>query len=492
MNEPVRSRRTATRPRRWGQRLAIVALGGSLGLSACSINRATGRLQLTTVSESEEVQLGAQNDAEVVEAIGLYESEALTDMVERIGASLAAQSERPGLPWTFRVLDDPMVNAFALPGGYVYVTRGLLGHLSSEQELAAVLGHEIGHVTARHGVVQLRKSRVAAASVGMFRVIDPNLRHVGGIAANTAVLALLKHSRDDEYEADSLGVRYTERAGFEATATVGVLDLLMRVSQTEQSNSMPDWLSTHPDPGLRRDRVRSMTKGPIPGAEPEFLEQLDGMVYGEDPRDGFIVESTFVHPRKGFRIDLPSSWDAAHDGPQVLAGAEDESVFFILLPTEAESAEVALDEFFTEGSFERGEEWKGKVGGFDVATAGLSLSSSEGALMGLLAFIDYDDEVMAMMALGPAEQWEANSDTVAGCFASFRRAEPPLLQIEPMRIRVLELSNEGSLTQLYAQRPSTVELPALGLLNGIDPEQTLPAGTRVKWVEGLLPHPPGS
>ena len=124
--------------------------------TACSLNAATGRLQLTTISESEEVKLGTETDEEVVAALGLYEHEALEEMVERIGAQLAEKSERPGLPWTFRVLDEPAVNAFAVPGGYVYATRGLLVHLESEDELAAVLGHEIGHVTARHGVVQLR------------------------------------------------------------------------------------------------------------------------------------------------------------------------------------------------------------------------------------------------------------------------------------------------------------------------------------------------
>ena len=459
----------------------------SSAVGACSINRATGRLQLTTISESEEIQLGQETDAEVVAGLGLYEAEALSALVEEVGASLAAQSERPGLPWTFRVLDDPTVNAFALPGGYVYVTRGLLVHLSSQHELAAVVGHEIGHVTARHGVVQLRKSRVAAASVGVFRVIDPNLQHVGGIAAGTAVLALLKHSRDDEYEADALGLRYVGRAGFEPSATVEVFDLLMGVSKAEPSQGIPDWLSTHPDPEIRQARVKSMVSGVAPEPDAEFLDLLDGVVYGPDPRQGFIIESTFVHPDKGVRLDLPPDWEATHDGLEVLAASKDESAFLIMVPTETESADQALEDLFKADAFERGEEWKGEVGGFTVASAGLSLSTSAGAAMGLVAFIEYDDTVMAMMAIGPAENWEQHSDAVATCFASFRRAEPPLLAIEPLRIRVLELKVDATLAQLQEQRPSMVELAKLALLNGVKPDQELPAGTRVKWVEGLLP-----
>jgi len=459
----------------------------SLAASACSINRATGRLQLTTLSESQEIELGRENDAQVVAALGEVEPGELVSEVERVGAALAGQSERAGLPWTFRVLDDPTVNAFALPGGFVYVTRGLLVHLSSEHELAAVLGHEIGHVTARHGVVQLRKSRVAAASVGVFRIIDPNLRHVGGVAANTAVLALLAHSRDDEYEADALGLRYTARAGFEPAATVGVLGLLARVSRVGDDERIPDWLSTHPDPELRRSRVRAAAPGEVPGPEPAFLRRLDGVVYGDDPRDGFLVRSTFAHPRRGFAVDLPVGWSAAHEGPLVQASSDDDEVFLVVLPTEAESASAALEGFFTEDGFERGESWEGEVGGFPVASAGVSLASARGTLLGLLAFVDFDGTVMALMALGSAERWETHREAVAACFASFRRISPALGSVEPLRVRVRELDRDTTLAQLHARLPSAVDLPTLALLNAVEPDQPLAAGRLVKWVEGWVP-----
>ncbi|MCA9709316.1 MAG: M48 family metalloprotease [Myxococcales bacterium] len=486
----MRLRRSALR--RAGTRPGLV---GALVLAAsmaagCSFNQATGRLQLTTISESEEATLGKEVDAEVVAALGLYDDEALAELVARVGASLAAESERPGLSWTFRVLDDPTVNAFALPGGYVYVTRGLLVHLSSEDELAAVLGHEIGHVTARHGVVQLRKSRVAAASVGVFRVIDPNLRHVGGLAASTAGLALLKHSRDDEYEADALGLRYAERAGFDPAATVDVFDMLTRVSRAEAGQPVPDWLSTHPDPELRRDRVASMTKGEGPGPERAFLEHLDGVIYGRDPRDGFMVESTFVHPRTGLRVDVPPGWKAAHEGVRLEAWPKDEGARLMLTTIEAESAQAAFDEFFAGGAIERGEQWSGQVGGFSVISAGLAIRSSEVVVMGLVAFVDYDDTVVAMLALGEAEGWEARSEEVATCFASFGRAEAPLRSVEPMRVRVEELAAETTLARLQADRPSVVDLAELSRLNGVDPEQVLPAGTLVRRVEGLLATAP--
>lgn len=467
----------------------VVLLAGVLALAgACSFNQATGRLQLTTLSESQEIALGQEHDADVVAALGLYDDERLSGLVEQVGAALAAQSERPGLPWTFRVLDDPSVNAFALPGGYVYVTRGLLVHLHSTHELAAVLGHEIGHVTARHGVVQLRKSRVAAASVGVFRVLDPNLRHVGGIAASTAGLALLKYSRDDEYEADALGLRYVARAGYEPAATVKVFDVLAGVGRVEQAARVPTWLSTHPEPELRRSRIQSMVPGPPPAPDPEFLARLDGVVYGQDARDGFILGSTFAHPTLGFALELPQGWKASHDGPRVLAASEDEQALMVLTPTEAESAQAALEAFFADGSITRGEEWSGEVGGFGVVSAGFSVSSSDGGLMGLLAFIDYDDQVLAVAAMGPAASWAARSEQVAASFASFRRAEPALRDVEPTRVRLLPLPAETTLLKLQGEQPSSIDLRRLALLNGIeDPTASLPAGMVIKRVEGFDP-----
>lgn len=465
---------------------ARVLLAGVLLAGACSFNQATGRLQLTTVSESEEIALGQRNDAEVVAALGLYEDERLSALVAEVGGTVAAGSERPGLPWTFRVLDDPTVNAFALPGGYVYVTRGLLVHLQSLDELAAVLGHEIGHVTARHGVVQLRKSRVAAASVGVFRVIDPNLRHVGGIAAGTAGLALLKHSRDDEHEADALGLRYVGRAGYEPAATLEVFDVLAGVGRVERTARMPTWLSTHPEPELRRSRIQSMTSGTPPGPDPAYLAAVEGVVYGEDPRDGFVQGRTFAHPRLGFALELPEGWTARHEGPRVMAVSEDEEALLVLSPTEAKSAKAALEAFFADGSMTRGEAWSGRVGGYGVESAAFSLPTSDGGgVAGLLAFIDYEGQVLALVAMSPAASWAARSEAVAASFASVRRAEPALREVEPLRVRLWTLPADTTLLGVQDQRPSAIDLPRLALLNGIeDPTAVLPAGTVIKRVEG--------
>jgi predicted Zn-dependent protease len=213
------------------------------------------------------------------------------------------------------------------------------------------------------------------------------------------------------------------------------------------------------------------------------------VIYGEDPREGMLLGATFAHPREGFAIDLPAGWKATSDGPRVMAVAPDEQAIMVLVPSVAESAKAGLDGFFADGSIERGEAWDGKLGGFAVASAGFSVASSSGGLSGLLAFIDYDeDTVLALAAMGPTADWAARSEVIAGSFASFRRAEKALLEVEPMRVRLYELAAATSLLALQGTKPSAIDLPRLALLNGIeDPTASLPEGTVVKRVEGFNP-----
>lgn len=245
------SRRAATR--------LLVAV---LLAAACSFNPATGRLQLTTVTESEEIALGKENDAQVVEALGLYDDERLSTVVGEVGAKLATQSERPELPWTFRVLDDPTVNAFALPGGFVYVTRGLLVHLRSKDELAAVLGHEIGHVTARHTNDRMSQSllvTVGALTAAVLlensnasdatKTVAPVVLQVGGQSI------VLQYSRDQESEADALGLRYMTREGYDPRAQVQVMEIL-KASMTGERGL--EFFATHPYPETRIKRLNRL------------------------------------------------------------------------------------------------------------------------------------------------------------------------------------------------------------------------------------------
>jgi predicted Zn-dependent protease len=462
-----------------------LAIVGVLAIaSACSRNPATGRLQFGLPSETDEVALGREAAAEVAVAMPIYdEVPSATKIVADVGAKIAAKSERPELPWSFTLVDDPAVNAFALPGGFVYVTRGLLAHLGSDDELAAVLAHEAGHVTARHGVVQLRKQNTARRSVGLFRVIDPNLRHVGGIAAHTAGLALLRYSREDEHEADDLAVRYVTDGGWNTASLVRVFAIL--ASLPSVGEKPPPWLSTHPDPGLRRARTAQklgIPEAQSPSAEPEFLAAIEGLAYGNDPRDGFLIGELFVHPRRGFMLSLPPKWKVLHDRDQVVAISEDEQTVFITLPTKYADRKEALADFFAESSMTAGAAYEGKVDGFDVASRAFAMADEAGnKTMGLVAFIDYQGKVIAMVAIGPESTWVQHADRLAQTFGSFARiVDPRMRSVEPPRIHTIVLDRPSTIEDLAKRTGVVVDAPTLAILNGVDVATSLPQGWPIK------------
>jgi predicted Zn-dependent protease len=466
----------------------ISVLVVALALAACSRNPATGQLQFGLPDDDDEITLGREADAQVRASMPVYdEVPSATRMVAEVGAKLGKGSERPELPWSFTLLDEPAVNAFALPGGFVYVTRGLLVRLGSDDELAAVLGHEAGHVSARHGVVQLRKQNTARRSVGLFRVIDPNLRHIGGFAARTAGLALLKYSRDDEHEADDLAVRYVARGGWDRAALVRVFEVLTSLA-APGGEQTPAWLSTHPDPAERRDRTAAQLgiSPPVPSAaEPEYLAAIEGVVYGPDPRDGFLATpSLFVHPRQGYELQLPPRWKVLHDRDQVLALSEDGRAIFLCMPTKYETAAAALADFFSDGGITRGEAYRGNVGGFPVESSSFALADDDGSTsMGLAAFIGYQGKVIAMIAVGPEQGWAARSDTLARTFGSFGKiADPRILAIEPLRLHIVTPAQQTSIAALQRESPGALEAAALAELNGVALDSLLPAGRPIKQV----------
>lgn len=472
---------------RMGARSTLV---GTLAVSACSLNPATGNVQAFLISEREEVELGRKSDEELTSSMRpLTEAPELVAKVEEVGAAIAEASERPQLPWTFRVLDDPAVNAFALPGGFVYVTRGLLTHLNSEAELAGVLGHEVGHVTARHGAVKLRKTNVARRSVGVFRVVDPGLRHIGGFAAGVAGLALLKYSRDDEYQADDLALRYVAATGYDPGGVPEVFAVLAGVAETE--GRVPAWLSTHPEPELRRKRVaQKLGVSGLSEPEPQWVALLEDVVYGRDARDGFMQAQRYIQPRAGFRVDLPPEWVPAVEPSGMVAVSPDDNALFILGPSDEATASEALTAFFTETKLAQGEVWEGEIGGSTVVTAAFSITANDGGLTGLVAFAERGPQVVAMIAAAPNDVWTEQADAIATTVASFRPlTDPTLRNVKPTRIKLETLSAPTTLAALNGSKPSSIPVVELARINHVAADETLDAGRVVKRVEGFNPTP---
>lgn len=473
--------------------VATVSLGA---LSACARNPATGELQLSFIGENREIQMGRQADESIVRSMGVYESEELESSVSELGRRMAAVSERPDLPWTFRVVDEPVVNAFALPGGFVYMTRGILVHFNSEAQLAAVLGHEIGHVTARHSVNQMSRQQLATIGLGVGSILSPEVAQFQGLISSGMQLAFLKFSRDDESQSDELGLRYMTAVGYDPTEMAGVFRMLGRASGGGGERA-PEWLSTHPDPENREDRIREriaeleIDPDTMTVDREEYLRMLEGVVFGPDPRNGYFQESTFLHPDLRFRFDFPAGWRTVNQAESVAGQSPEGDAIVGLRLAEEASAEAALDAFARE-SGARIEGRRGRpVNDLPASWAAFRVETQQGVLAGLVAFVEYGDRVYQLQGFTPEARFGSYRRVFEESFLSFDRLDDPdLLSVEPKRIELVELPEAMTLTEFDERYPSTVGLDRLAVLNQVDEVEPMEAGRLVKRVRGE--GPPGS
>ena len=294
---------------------------------------ATGERRYLGFTWQQEAEIGKQASKEVAALFGVYRDPKATRYVIEVGNRVLATSHlrRPGIdeqirktPVTFGVLDSPVINAMALPGGYIYVTRGMLAHLNNEDQLATVLAHEIGHVAARHAARQAWQQQIGqglllgGALLGQgLGLPAQDILNLGGMAAQ---LIFLRYSREDELEADKLGAEYSSAAGYDPREAIGLFQTLNRI-QEKEGQGMPSFLATHPNPGDRIQRIRELT-GPSrdkrPPADSRYLNGIDSLVLGEDPRQGFVEANVFYHPALRFRFPVPRGFKVINQPTQVM------------------------------------------------------------------------------------------------------------------------------------------------------------------------------
>lgn len=464
----------------------------SISLAGCAINPATGQSQLSFFGEAEEIELGAEVDREFLANSGTYADPALEAYVSALGQRLAAVSERPDLPWTFRIVDDEIVNAFALPGGRVYVTRGLLAHLSREAELAGVLGHEIGHVTARHSVNGM--SRDLAISVGVLAGLA--LLDVEETAEIVSLLGLdllfLKFGRNQERQADQLGVRYAQRAGLDPHGVVDALRVLQEVSHTQDDGWFPVWLSTHPDPDKRWQRLAAETElgpGPLAGTlEPEveaFVARLDGLVYGPDPRNGDLRDNTYVQFNDGFQMTFPRGWEIERDGQTLAAENSAADALVMLLPQLGETQLEASEAFAQEDGVVTHETWDESLGGLAARLVHFDGDFDDEAVEGIAAFVRTPSRVVALLGLSAAENWSERRPEVEASLRSIGHlSSRESLTPKPARLRIVTLDRTMTAGEIAGRYSPNVEAATIALLNQVEIDQPIRAGRKVKVVEG--------
>ena len=471
--------------------LAAAACIACFCVSGCARNPVTGGYQLMLISEGQEIAMGREYDPQLVGMFGLYDDPAMDRLVSDVGARMAALSERPNLPWTFRVVDDPLINAFAVPGGFVYMTRGILAHFESEAQMAAVIGHEIGHITARHSASQISRQQLAQVGLGVGVILAPHLADFAGLAGAGLSVLFLKFSRDNERQADDLGFRYMVEAGYDPRGMVDVFEMLNRVSGGAEGGGIPTWLSTHPDPGDREERIGGAiaTSGRdfsnAREARNEYLRHLDGMVYGENPRDGFFRDALFMHPDLEFQFVFPSGWKTLNQTRAVVGQSPSNDAMVQLELSEAADALTGARAFAARQGVTSGQVTSSTINGLRAASADFTATSDQTPLRGTVTFIEFNGRVFQLLGLSTEQQWPQYATSILQSLRSFARlTDRSALSVQPMRLSVVTLDRSMTLRQFNERYPSTVPIETVALLNQAEPFTAFHEGDLVKRVVG--------
>ena len=458
-------------------------------LAACATNPVTGKRQLALVSEAQEIEMGRQAAQDVARTLGLVENEELQAVVQRVGRRLAVDSERPSLPWEFHVVDDPTPNAFALPGGFIYVTRGMMSLMMSEAQLASVLGHEIGHVTARHSVTQISQQQLAQLGLGLGSVFSPTVYQLSSALGSGLQLLFLKHGRDDERQADELGFRYIRQHGYDVREFGKVFESLERTSGESGTSPVPAWLSTHPAPAERVEAAAARAAGvavdpnAVVGREP-YLKTIEQMVYGENPRQGFFRGDAFYHPDLRFQVRFPDGWQRQNTPQAVVAVAPQGAAVFQLTLAGQGTAADALQQFARQQGLQVGNAQRTSINGLNAATAEFAAQTEGGVVQGRIAFVDHGGRTYQLVGYTSAQVYASAArvfEQIIGTFAPL--TDPALLAVQPNRIAIVPVRRTQTFGEWASGTPSAIKVEELAIINQVPgPSSTVQAGTLLKRV----------
>ena len=467
-----------------------LALAASVG---CATNPVTGKRQLSFLSEAQEIAIGQQADAEVRRDMGVYDDPQLQRYVADIGDRLAKLSHRPNLPWQFTVVDHPAINAFALPGGYIYITRGILPYLDDEAELAGVLGHEIAHVTARHAAQQYTRATGGALGILALGIFVPATQPFGDLTSMGMSLAFLKYGRDDENQSDRVGMEYASQGGWDPRGVPGFLGTLAQVNELSE-RGVPNWLSTHPDPAARvietqplAAKVASATNAGTERNREGYRERIDGVVIGDNPKDGIVRGHAFLHPALRFALEFPEGWEVVNTPTQVAAREPGQPHYMLLQmvdqPRGRSSEEIAVNAM-RNGGFKRIDGNRTTLNGLD-AHIGLYQGSIQGIgdVVMRAAHILNGRQAYVFAGFAPVNEFDRVKDEIGKALETFR----PLTAHEADQIRPNRLDfyvvRPGDTWQSIASRGgSLVRASELAIMNRYPVSDQPKPGDRIKIV----------
>lgn len=483
--------------------LCLPVLAATAVLAVSEPSLVSGEKKNYAYSWQEEVKLGAEADRELVQELGVYENPQLQAYVQAVGERVLAHSNfaSPNAPeiyrgtkFTFRVIDSPVVNAFALPGGYVYVTRGLLSHLQNEAQLAVVLGHEVAHVAARHSSQQARRAKwgqigaIVGAILGE-KVLGERVPEVGSAILNAGGKALgmfmLKYSREAEHESDQLGVGYAALAGYAAGQSVPFFQTLQAMSVSE-GRALPAWQSTHPDPGDRARRVTEIAANAAKDAnnigEEQYLRQIENLVVGEDPRAGFAQGGVFYHPTLRFQMPVAAGWKLENQRAAVVLAEPNGRAMMGLRIANGARARDAATQFAQQNKVRVTATSDTQVNGLPAHVVIGEATSEEGAVAFWNAFLEMDGKVYSLLGYSEPKDFDEmrrTFESVTGGFSPLRVAE--VANVQPARLKLVRANRSGSLASFIPTAlPQDLSADAVANMNQLKLNEPVPEGRTLK------------
>ncbi len=450
------------------------------------------------MSEEQEVALGASYDPQVLATFGSYENTALNNYVQSQGTQMGKISHRPNVVYHVKVIDSPVVNAFAVPGGYIYLTRGILAQLNSEAELAGVIAHEMGHIAARHSASQQTKQTLGQLVLIGGMIASKTVAQYADYAMQGMQLLFLKFSRDDEREADRLGTMYSSLIGYDAHQMAEFFKVLYKMNLASNQGGVPTFLSTHPDPGDRYNYVNQRAKAWQDSLKlPEYkinrdpyLKLINGIIYGEDPRQGYVEGTTFYHPEMKFRFTYPAGWQFQNSPMQVQMAPPDGNALLLFMLSGQKTLKAAADTAMARFGLTLVSSKNVTVNTLP-ALATLSTQTATDQSTGatstnriLSYFINYNNTIYAFHGVSTDANFATYAPALESTMASFARlTDASKINVTPNKIVVKAVPKTGTVTQaLTALGVTQDKMADIALLNNLELTDQVAAGKLIKVV----------
>lgn len=462
-------------------------------LNSCAKNPVTGRRDFMLLSEGQEVAMGQQSDPEIKNFFGVYEDPKLQQFINEKGQQMASVSHRNNLKYEFKVVDSPVVNAFAVPGGYVYFTRGIMAHFNNEAEFAGVLGHEIGHITARHSAKQYSNAQLAQIGLIAGSVISPEFAQVAEYASAGVQLLFLKFGRDAESQSDKLGVEYSTKIGYDADEMAGFFNTLDRLS--DGGGEVPTFLSTHPNPADRERKVskeadqwkKKVNASTLQVNRDKYLRMIDGIVYGEDPKQGFVENNVFYHPVLKFQFPVPAQWAVQNTPQAVQMGSSDGRALMLFTLAPGNSLENAAQAVLEKYQLRAVDSGKENVNGFPAIAiiADQQQQQQESGVRTLVYVIQQGQNLYAMIGASSLKDFNSYFQlfkSTMGGFAELRDQEK--INRQPQRVRIKTVAQSATLQQALSRlNVQEKQMKELSILNGMELTDRVQQGMLIKVIE---------